>query len=313
VIEFRQILCPVDLSEASSRALTYAAALSRWYDAALTVLYVVPTFDPMPVPSPSLAGAVQMIHPPSRDEVLAEMRRVVESAGAAPLDPTIAAEAGDPVRTIVDRALTTSTDLVVMGTHGRSGFERFMIGSVTEKVLRKAPCPVFTVPPQATASLPAEVLFKRILCPMDFSPSALQALGFALDLARQADGSVTVMHAIEWLAEEEPRAHAHFNVPEYRQHLIEDAHSRLQALVAEESRTWSAIQEVVTVGRAHREVLRLAADSPSDLIVMGAQGRGGIGLALFGSTTEQVVRAAPCPVLTVRGLRTDQTPSGLDG
>jgi nucleotide-binding universal stress UspA family protein len=126
-------------------------------------------------------------------------------------------------------------------------------------------------------------------------------MGFALDLARQADGAVTLVHVIEWLAEEEPLAFAHFNVPEYRQHLIDDARQRLGALVADEPRTWSAIQEIVTVGRAHREILRLAADSPPDLIAMGAQGRGGIGLALFGSTTQQVVRAAPCPVLTVRG------------
>jgi universal stress protein A len=144
-------------------------------------------------------------------------------------------------------------------------------------------------------------LFKRILCPIDFSPASLQAFGFALNLARQADGAVTVLHAIEWLAEEEPRAHAHFNVPEYRQYLIEEAQQRLHALVADESRTWSAIHEVVVLGRAHREVLRLAAETPPDLIVMGAQGRGGVRLALFGSTTNEVVRAAPCPVLTVRG------------
>jgi nucleotide-binding universal stress UspA family protein len=300
VIEFRQILCPTDLSESSTRALPYAAALARWYEAKLTVLYVVPTFEPMPL-TPEGLDAVQMVFPASRDEVLSEMRHLVDSAGAAPLHPTLAAEAGDPVRTIVNQALVTSADLIVMGTHGRSGFERFMIGSVTEKVLRRAPCPVLTVPPQATASVPGEVLFKNILCSIDFSPSALQAMGFALDLARQADGAVTLVHVIEWLAEEEPLAFAHFNVPEYRQHLIDDARQRLGALVADEPRTWSAIQEIVTVGRAHREILRLAADSPPDLIAMGAQGRGGIGLALFGSTTQQVVRAAPCPVLTVRG------------
>jgi nucleotide-binding universal stress UspA family protein len=303
VIEFRRILCPTDLSEPSARALTYAAALGRWYGATLTVLYVVPSFDPMPVNPAGLDGTVQIVYPPSKEEVLREMGPLVESAGAAPLNPALAAEAGDPVKTIVDQALEVSADVIVMGTHGRSGFERFMIGSVTEKVLRKAPCPVMTVPPQAPATLPAEVLFKRILCPIDFSPSSLQALGFALNLARQADGVVTLVHVLEWLPEEEPPVYASFNVPEYRQHLVDDTHRQLQALVAQESRTWSAIQEVVTNGRPHREVLRLAADSQSDLIVMGAQGRGGVGLALFGSTTQQVVRAAPCPVLTVRGPR----------
>lgn len=300
MIEFRDILCPTDLSESSLRPLMYAAALARWYDARLTVLHVVPTFDPISVRSPTLDGAVQMIYPVPREEILSELRRVVDAAGARSIDAHLAAEAGDPFRTIVDRALTIPADLIVMGTHGRGGFERFMIGSVAEKVLRKAPCPVLMVPPHVMAMPPAEVRFKNILCPMDFSPSALQAFGFALDLARQADGSVIVLHVIEWLAEEEPRAHAHFNVPEFRQHLIDDARQRVQALIAQESRTWSAIQDVVVLGRAHREILRVATDTPADLIVMGAQGRGGLGLALFGSTTQQLVRASACPVLTVR-------------
>jgi nucleotide-binding universal stress UspA family protein len=302
VVEFRQVLCPIDLSEASSRALPYAAALARWYEARLTVLHVVPSFDPIPVGSVCVDGAVQIVYPASREEVLDALREAVDQADLGSLTPTLTAESGDPVTTIVDQSLAVSADAIVMGTHGRGGFERFVLGSVTEKVLSKAPCPVLTVPP-GTPSPPAAVLFKRILCPIDFSPSALQALGFALDLARQADGTVTLLHVVEWLVEEEPRAYAQFNVPAFRQELAEDAHRRLQALVAEEPRTWSAIEEVVTAGRPHREVLRLATDAPPDLIVMGAQGRGGMGLALFGSTTQQVVRGAPCPVLTVRGTR----------
>jgi len=301
VVEFTNILCPTDFSESALRPLTYAAALAKWYTARLTVLHVVPTFDPMPVRPASLDGAVQWVYPVSREEVLAELDRVAKDAGAGSIDTILETETGDPARMIVDKAVAVPADLIVMGTHGRSGPERFMVGSVAEKVLRKAPCPVLTVPPHVVATLPAEVRFKNILCPMDFSPSALQAFGFALDLARQADGTVTVLHVLEWLAEEEPRADAHFNVPEFRQHLIDDARQRLQDLIAEESQTWSAIQDVVVFGRPHREVLQRATDV--DLIVMGAQGRGGIGLALFGSTTQQVVRAAACPVLTVRAPR----------
>ena len=115
-----------------------------------------------------------------------------------------------------------------MGTHGRRGFKRLLLGSVTETVLREAPCPVLTVPSSANEASSEAVTFKRILCPIDFSPSALQALGFALDLARQADGRVTLMHVVEWLAEEEPQALAHFNVPEYRRYLAADAGDRLR-------------------------------------------------------------------------------------
>jgi nucleotide-binding universal stress UspA family protein len=188
-----------------------------------------------------------------------------------------------------------------MGTHGRSGFDRLVYGSVTEKVLHRAPCPVLTVPPHAHEAGRTHDGFHRIVCAVDFSPASLQGLGFAVDLANQARGTVTVLHTIEWLAEEEPRAHAHFNVGEFRGHLIDDARMRLREVLPAESDTSIAIEPVVMTGRAHREILKLADAKEADLIVMGAQGRGGVGLTLFGSSTQQVVRAATCPVLVVRG------------
>jgi nucleotide-binding universal stress UspA family protein len=302
VVRFTHILCPTDLSDASSRSLTYAATLARWYKAKLTVLHVVPSFDPMSVRSGDLSAPVRVVYPVSREGVLERLRQIVDGAGAASLGAALSTEAGDPVRTIVDQAVALGADLVVMGTHGRSGFERLFLGSVAEKALRKAPCPVMTVPPHATSLLPAEVRFRHILCPIDFSAPALQALGFALDLARQVEGTVTLLHAIEWLTEDEPPPRTEANISEYRQMMMSDIRERLRALVPQESPTRSTIREVVVLGRAHREILRVAAETSADLIVMGAQGRGAVGLALFGSATQQVVRAAECPVLTVRGV-----------
>lgn len=306
MVEFKHILCPTDLSEASRPALAYAAAFTVWYGAKLSVLHVVPTFDAIQVPPGTLGESVQVVYPSTRDEVIGAMQRQAESMGAAAVGPYLVADAGDPVGTIVDQALTIPSDLIVMGTHGRSGFNRLLHGSVTEQVLHRAPCPVLTVPPHAHGA-PADVTFKRILCAMDFSPASLQALGFALDLGRQANGTVTVLHSIEWLSEEEPRLHAHFNVAEYRTYLIEDSMKRLEELVAGEERTWCDIENVVTAGRAYREILRVAGERKVDLIVMGAQGRGGLGLTLAGSVTHQVVRAAECPVFTVRGA---EAPAG---
>ncbi len=300
MIEFKQIVCPVDFSESSVRAFAYAAALARWYDAQLTVLHVVPTFEPMQVRG-DLGDPVQIVTPMAREHVLEEMSRTLNLPLVSPC-ATPVAEQGDPQGAIIDQAISKRADLIVMGTHGRRGFKRLLLGSVTEAVLREAPCPVLTVPLH-TPVVSDAIAFKRILCPIDFSPSALQALGFALDLARQADGLITLLHVVEWLAEEEPRASTHFNVPEYRRYMVADAQQRLRGLVAEESRAWVEIGDLVVSGRAHREILRAAETTPTDLIVMGAQGRGGVGLVLFGSTTQQVVRGATCPVLTVRGLR----------
>lgn len=299
MIEFKRILCPVDFSDSSNRALAHAAALARWYEAQLTLLHVVPTFDPMQVPA-ELGVPVQIVNPMTREEIIGQMRPFLERAGVSS-EAQLIAEAGDASTTIIDQALTTRADLIVIGTHGRRGFKRLLLGSVTETVLHEAPCPVLTVSPHTEAATSDVVTFKRILCPIDFSPSALQAFGFALDLARQAGGLVTLLHVVEWLSEEEPRASTHFNVPEFRGYMVNDARERLRSLVAEESRAWCEIDDLIVSGRAHREILRAAEARSADLIVMGAQGRGGVGLALFGSTTQQVVRGAVCPVLTVRG------------
>jgi nucleotide-binding universal stress UspA family protein len=296
VIEFNRILCPVDFSESSTRALAHAAALTRWYEAHLTVLHVAPTFDPVQIRG-DLGVPVEFVTPVTREEVLSELSRILERSGVSP-DAHLIAQAGDASTTIVREALTTRADLIVIGTHGRRGFKRLLLGSVAETVLHEAPCPVLTVSPHTEAASADVVTFKRILCPIDFSPSALQALGFALDLARQAGGRVTLLHVVEWLAEDEP---THFNVPEFRGHMVNDAKQRLRSLVAEESRAWCEIDDVIVSGRAHRGILQEAAARSADLIVMGAQGRGSVGLALFGSTTQQVVRGAACPVLTVRG------------
>jgi nucleotide-binding universal stress UspA family protein len=262
------------------------------------VLHVVPTFEPMQVPPGDFADPVRIVMPMSRDEILGDMRRAAERAGA-PDAATLLAESGDAPSVIVDRAIALSADLLVMGTHGRRGFRRLLLGSVTETVLREAPCPVLTVPPGARAQSAETVALARILCAVDFSPASLQAFGFALDLARQSDAAVTLVHVVEWPVEE-PRENAHFNVPEYKRYLTSEARERLDGLVAAEAARPKGFESVVVSGKPHREILRLAESASADLIVMGTQGSGGFELALFGSTTQHVLRGAACPVLTVR-------------
>jgi nucleotide-binding universal stress UspA family protein len=300
MVEFKHILAPTDMSEESRPALAHAAAVASWYGASLSLLHVVPTFDAVQMTPGTLGDSVQVVYPSTREEVIATMQRQVEAAGLASAAPYLMAEAGSPADTIVDQAISMPADLIVIGTHGRSGFNRLLHGSTAEQVLHRSPCPVLTVPPHST-SAHADARFKRILCAMDFSPAAMQALGFALDLGRKSRGLVMVQHALEWLADEEPRVHEHFNVSEYRTYLLNDARARLDEVLAAEDRTDVDVQPVVSTGRAYREILREAEASAADLIVMGAQGRGGLGQALTGSATNQVLRAATCPVLTVRG------------
>ena len=299
MVEMNRILCPVDVSELSSRPLAYAAAIAEWYGGLVTVLHVAPTFEPMEVRAGALFDPIQFVNPVPRGDVLEQLRQAAADAGVAAGRVAFAAEAGDPAATIVDQAVAGQADLVVMATHGRRGLDRFLLGSVTETVLRDAPCPVMTVPPHAPDA-PAGAAFGRILCPVDFSPASLLALGFAVDLARRAGAPLTVLQVIEWLAEEEPRELAHFDIPEFRRRLVQDTHDQLQALVAQQPRVEQGAEATVGTGRAYREILRVATETDAGLIVMGTHGRGGPTVIPLGSTAQQVVRAASCPVLTVR-------------
>ena len=305
MMQFEHVLCPIDFSETSNRALTYAAALARWYDAHLEVLHVVQLFDHDGPPTHfDSAGGPW----PSGEPLIVEIEAAIAAAGASDLKARALAHEGREHEIIASRAHAWPADLLVMGTHGRSGFNRLLLGSVTEKVLRLVTCPVLTVPPAAPNMAEKPVVFKKILCAVDHSPSALKALQHALDLGRQAGGCVTVLYALEYMDPDEALEPSVFDPCHQviadsrrrRQELIDHARRRLHALVAQEPTTWCEIAEVVVVDRAYKAILRQADAATTDLIVMGAQGTGGLELMLYGSNTQHVLRAAPCPVLTVR-------------
>ncbi len=292
-----RVLCAVDLSELSIRALAYAGEVARWYRSDLTVLHVVPAFEPAEVPPGRLFDPVQFLYPMTGEQVEEQLHRAMRAAGVNADGTSVVAKSGDPSKVVVDQALAMKADLVVLATHGRSGWNRFVLGSVAETLLRTSPCPVFTVPPHAPEA-PSRVAVGAILCAVDFSPAALDAVAFAVDVARRAAASLTLLEVVEWLAEEEPRTIAHFSVPEARAALMQDELRRVEALVAEQPPVGRGPVARVAAGRAYREILQTASEIGADLIVMGAQGRGRP-LEPLGSTTQHVVRGASCPVLTV--------------
>jgi nucleotide-binding universal stress UspA family protein len=299
--EISRILCPVDFSDHSRHALDHAAAIARWYESRITALHAIPPVTTM-VPT---VGAP--LYPPIvfTAEDLEQYRGAVQefareiTAAGVPVD-AVAVEGG-AARTIVEWAQALPADLIVLGTHGRSGFERLMLGSVTERVLRKAPCPVLTVPPRAPDVPPDRpVVYKRILCPIDFSPSSIRALEYASSLAVEADADLTVMHVLETGApalQPVPSAGAERQA-EKAAH--EAASRRLHEVIAEQVRAFSHVHERVAAGKPYREVIQTASREQHDLIVMGVHG-GVAGALAFGSTTNNVMREAPCPVLTLRG------------
>ena len=298
MISIKRILCPVDMSAFSRRALCHAAALGRWYEGTVTALCIRPTIL-QPTPWMYAPMAMPLETPADREAAARDVVEFVRSAVGLDVADVVVKD-GFVVPEILAFAAEWPADLIVIGTHGAGGFERLMLGSVTEKVLRRARCPVLTVPRDASSE--ASVAFKTIVCGVDFSAASVRAARYALSLAQEAGGRLVLVNVQEFLPEDEPRALSHFNVPEFRAALEQDARVELAALVPEDARPWCEPQFVISHGKAYAEILRVAAEQQAQLIVLGVQGRGAVDLMLFGSTTQHVVRQATCPVLTVPAL-----------
>ena len=305
MIEIRRILCPIDFSDHSRRALDHAIAIARWYESTVTALHV---FSPAPVQAVGPGPAV--FHPivltaVDRDQLLADTKAFAETETAPGITIEAVVREGDVAAETLEQAASMRADLLVIGTHGRSGFERLLLGSVAEKVLRKANCPVLTVPKRLPDPVPAgPVLYRRILCPVDFSDSSLNALKYALSMAQETDGQLTVLHVVahefENMADMTSFEYdPDMTMEDFVKEREEALRQRLQEAVAGATE-FCSVESLMTHGKPWREVLRIATERQSDLIVMGVQGRGAADLLFFGSTTQHVVREAACPVLTLR-------------
>lgn len=302
MVPIERVLCPVDFSEASRHAIDHATVIARWYKASITALHV---YTPMFMPVPGLPPPEDRVPEAELTRMHAETAACFERASADGVGVNVLIDIGQPARCILSRSVALGADLIVMGTHGASGFERLLLGSVTEKVLRRAPCPVLSVPPQAqaTSTLP----FRRLLCAVDFSGSSLSALELASSLAKESDAALTILHVVEWPWQEPPPPVSRELPPEqaaalaeFRRYLETSATERLKALVPEAVRDGCAMEPRVAHGKSYVEILRVAAEDDADLIVMGVHGRNPADVMLFGSTTNHVVRRATCPVLTLR-------------
>jgi nucleotide-binding universal stress UspA family protein len=287
-----RILSPVDESPLSVRAFEYAVAIAKWRTARLNVLEVIDWT------LPPVAGEIGgPLTPPTELIAMTQDRlgHLIASARRDGVSVIAYVESGRVVEQILQTAATMAADLIVMGTHGRGGFQHLVLGSVTEKVIRRAPCPVLTVPPGA-ARIPDQP-FQTILCATDLSGPSIEGVHYAQWLADKTGARLILAHVIEvW-----PFVETSATVPidALRESLHADARkelTRLAGLGSASGRT----EVVVVEGRPKQAILSLAADRAVDFIVMGVAGRGSIDLALLGSTTHHIIRFAACPVLTVR-------------
>lgn len=299
-IQIEHILCPTDFSAFSERALRHAAAIARRFEARLTVLHVIPQWTPY-THAPAYFPAPMLANPSLCRHVEEDLRQAI----APIVDSGVAVETmlreAEPWREILTVAEELPADLLVMGTHGRGGFEQLLLGAVAEKVLRRAPCPVLTVCREEGRTWEAPGLVRRILCATDLSEASGRTVDYALSLASEYQAALTVVHVLEGVAASDTPAYK--ELPETAALLSQveaTAREQLHRVIPPDARAWCDVEERVVLGRAHREVLRLAAETSADLIVLGARRHGLLAWTSIGSTLHHVVREASCPVLSVK-------------
>ncbi len=295
MLELRRIVCPVDFSEASQHALDHAVMVAGWYRARITALHVR---HPAFLVEPTILFADFAGGPRSIEDAEARLHHWLAPVRAAGIGCDVFVVDGSNVAgQVVDAAGRIDADLIVLGTHGRSGFERLLLGSVTEKVVRTAPCPVITVPPPgvATSKLP----FKRVLCGVDFSEPSTAALNFALSMAKESDSTLTLLHVLEF-PEGEMSAFVPFDMASYRSAVQTEATRRLVNVITDDVRTWCQPATKLAYGKPYVQILNAAREMHADLIVLGVHGRNALDVMMFGSTTNHIIRSATCPVLTLR-------------
>lgn len=299
MIGITRILVPTDFSPTSDVALNYAKQLAGQFAASL---HLVHAFDDPFTTAAFASQAYTAIPLPLREQLISEN----EARLAERLTPdervrftgTTEVITGTPASAIVDYGRTIGADLIVMGTHGRSGLSHVVFGSVAERVVRTAHCPVLTL-----RERPARAL-RHILVPTDFSATADAALDLAYALAVRAGADVQLLHVLDdpFVAEGVVAEAYIAEAPALRTAMLHDAQERLSHRSVAPGDV--VVRTEVLFGQNAKAIAEYAAMRTSDLIVMGTHGRTGVAHLLLGSVAARLVRTAPCPVLTLR-----QTPS----
>jgi nucleotide-binding universal stress UspA family protein len=283
MIALKRILVPHDFSETSTEAVRYAIALSRNFGARLYFLHVghdaVNQFE-MEFPI-GLEDALE-------DGVRERLLRLVTPLENAELNPEFAVRPGTPAAEIVRYAEDEDIDLIVMGTHGRGFMGHMMMGSVAEKVVRTAPCPVLTLRgPQRESVVP------NILVAFDFDPASDTALTYGRELARRFGARLHVLHVIENYFLRPIASDPHV--------LVARASQQVSDRLTDEDRAELRAMAVVEMSDTPADaIVEYATKASVDLIIVGTHGRRAFDRLLMGSVAERVVRIASCPVLAVR-------------
>ena len=298
MLEIKLILCPVDFSEFSIRAYRYALSLAEHYRAKLVAQHIVELWRYPYADYVASAGNYQDFCRALREGGTEQLQELVKNHTHNEIHPELAVHQGAAPDCILSFVQARKTDLIVMGTHGRRGFDRLMLGSTTDRVMRRATCPVLAIcrpPPESVAADMAAAEerahvhhLSRILYCTDFSENSERALNYALSVRAEYDAELTLLHVLEEIPS-----------PAKTQEATAAATAQLDKLIPPEGRKTRKIKTAVRIGKPYQQIIQLALEAQIDMVTMGVRGRGALDLAVFGSTTYRVMQLGPCPVLTV--------------
>jgi nucleotide-binding universal stress UspA family protein len=288
-----RILCPVDFSECSIKAYDYAYSLALRYGAKLYIEHVIPILTAAYPYYNFPDVAVNSIYWDLSRDADSRLQEMMKHRSTKGLEAEMVVHKGLVPESILSYAQNLQADMIVLGTHGRRGLDRLVMGSVTEAVLRKAPCPVLAVRKPAHDFVHPEqiqepVHLRRILLCTDFSACAQRAGHYALSLAQEYNAELALLHVIEDFPEEKAAA------------VMREAQRKLEDLVPPEARYWCTVKPAVRFGKPYAEIIQVAVEQQTDVAVLGVRGRSTLDLAIFGSTTHRVLQLGPCPVLAVQ-------------
>ncbi|MBI4463609.1 MAG: universal stress protein [Acidobacteria bacterium] len=304
-LHIHNILCPVDFSEFSRRAFQYAAAIAEHFQARLIVQHTVHISPVLFLEGADLTMVRSSLEA-SRTEANREIRHLIQETGIGTENAIVVVNEGDIRDHIQETISEQNIDLLVMGTHGRKGFNRLMLGSVAEHVVHEAVCPVLVVCRPETEFIQLEerepVRLKTILAATDFSRNSDRALTHALRWATEWSSRVILFHAVETTP---PTMKSMVDLfPEYNPYFerqVAEAWEKIRTQIPEAAQRHCEVTFEVRQGNAREQLLKFAAERKPDLMVMGARGLGRSSLA-WGSTISGVVRDGRYPVLAIRHL-----------
>ena len=286
-VGIRNVLIATDFSHHSNQALNLGLELARGYRANAYVVFVVPG-DEFMIAGPDAYAAAKDAARRDLLELKAELRetnRYIEGK-----DYHLFMLEGDVAQAILDFAHQKEVDMVVVGTHGRSGLGRVLIGSVAERIFRESPAPVLIVGPHVNRSARAGPP-KTILVPVDFTTASEQAARYAVAMVKEHDATLTMLHVIErWPTQTQAD----------RARLMQALREKVENLIREEAKGLQCSFRI-EVGRLVETVLYTANGIEADLLVMGVRPRTAVLNRLMWPHAYEIVRQAACPVLTVRG------------